>query len=317
SIPILIDSTGLPNDIKCNFTAINNHNGVVSNEIRLIVAMDKNTGFPIYYQYVPGNIVDVSTLENVIYNLIELGVNIDKLILDAGYYSESNISALFNLNIHFMTRMPQHYSIYNLLVKKYSPIIRKLENSVNYGHREVFVIKTQIEPFKTKIPLYAYVCLDLNKQHEDYLRYREKHDYSKLTEEQYYNDCLKHGIFILISTLDLANNQLLPCYYSRQSIEQFFDTIKNDIDLLPLRTHKPITFSGHLMISFISNIIYFLIDKQLKEKKLSFTKGLFSLSHHFARIYRNNIIPNVPTKNINDILKVLGINISKQVPIKN
>jgi hypothetical protein len=86
---ILIDSTGLPNDIKSPLTAINNHNGVISNEIRLIVVMDKVTGFPIYYRYVPGNIVDVSTLRTILSELSDYGLNIDQLVLDAGYYSVS------------------------------------------------------------------------------------------------------------------------------------------------------------------------------------------------------------------------------------
>ena len=62
-------------------------------------------------------------------------------------------------------------------------------------------------------------------------------DTSKISSEKFLSDKLSHGIFILLSSMDLPNEQLLPCYYSRQSVEQFFDTIKNDSDILPLRTH--------------------------------------------------------------------------------
>jgi hypothetical protein len=115
---ILIDSTGLRNAIKCPYTAINNHNGEISNEIRLISVIDKVSGFPIYYRYVPGNVVDVNTLKNTLFELKEYGVNIDRLILDAGYYSEKNLTELYDNNIPFMTRMVPRYELYELFVKK-------------------------------------------------------------------------------------------------------------------------------------------------------------------------------------------------------
>jgi transposase len=85
---IMIDSTGLSNSIKIPLTAINNHNGVISNEIRLILVADKISGLPIYYRYVPGNIVDVSTLSMVIREMKNYNVDINRAIMDAGYYSE-------------------------------------------------------------------------------------------------------------------------------------------------------------------------------------------------------------------------------------
>jgi hypothetical protein len=66
---ILIDSTGLPNNIHFPFTAVSNHNGVISNEVRLIYVSQLETGIPIYFRYCPGNVIDVSTLA-VLYKLV-------------------------------------------------------------------------------------------------------------------------------------------------------------------------------------------------------------------------------------------------------
>jgi transposase len=111
----------------------------------------------------------------------------------------------------------------------------------------------------------------------------------------------------------LPNDQILPCYYSRQSIEQFFVTIKNKSDLLPLRTHAIDTFNGHVMISFIATIIYILIDKQLKNKKLSFKSGIHYLHRLHADDYKSKIIPKIPTKYANDILKAFKIKFSTTI----
>lgn len=54
---ILIDSSGLPNSIRFPLTAVNNHNGVVSEEVRLIYVIQQRTGLPLFFRYVSGNII--------------------------------------------------------------------------------------------------------------------------------------------------------------------------------------------------------------------------------------------------------------------
>ncbi|WP_135358332.1 hypothetical protein [Lactimicrobium massiliense] len=72
---ILNDSTGLPNSVHFPLTAISNHNGDINNEIRLIYVTQQETGLPIYFRYIAGNIVDVSTLITTIAELEECGIN--------------------------------------------------------------------------------------------------------------------------------------------------------------------------------------------------------------------------------------------------
>jgi len=52
--------------VKPLLTAVNNHNGVISNEARLILVGDRRSGLPLYFRYVAGNIVDVSTLKTML-----------------------------------------------------------------------------------------------------------------------------------------------------------------------------------------------------------------------------------------------------------
>jgi hypothetical protein len=88
---ILLDSTGLPNNINFELSAINNHNGQISQETRLIYVIDRETQMPIYFRYNAGNIVDVSTLKNTLAELQGYNIKVNYSILDAGYYSENNI----------------------------------------------------------------------------------------------------------------------------------------------------------------------------------------------------------------------------------
>jgi transposase len=127
---LLIDSTGLENAIKIPITAINKHNGIISNEMRLLVVADKISGLPLFYRYVPGNIVDVSTLINIINEIKEYNININRAILGAGYYSDANIKFLIGSNILFMTRLSEKTEIYNLLIKNFIIVLTRQENRI-------------------------------------------------------------------------------------------------------------------------------------------------------------------------------------------
>jgi hypothetical protein len=312
---ILIDSTGLQNAIKRPYAIINNHNGMICNEIRFISVVDKVTGIPIYYRHVPGNVIDVNTLKNTLFELKEYDVNIDMLILDAGYYSEENLTELYDNNISFMTRMAPRHKLYGLLVKKYAPNIINSENFVLYGDRKLFIIKDSVTLFKNQISAFTYICCDEDTKHNEFKEYMNKYDPKLITNEQFADDLLRQGIFIIISTIDLSINDVIPCYYTRQSVEQFFDLLNNDIDLLSLHTYNGKTFSGHLIICFIATIIYFSIDKELKKKGISFNSALKSLKFLHGRIYNDKILPSIPTKEINDIFKALKIKLISQISL--
>ncbi|MCC8152646.1 MAG: hypothetical protein LIO96_14720, partial [Lachnospiraceae bacterium] len=92
---ILIDSSGLPNSIHFPLTHRNVHNGKVSNEVRLIFVVQRSTGLPLFYRAVPGNIVDMSTLERILLHLDSLGVDIDSCIMDAGYNTADNLDLFY------------------------------------------------------------------------------------------------------------------------------------------------------------------------------------------------------------------------------
>lgn len=109
---ILIDSTGLENASKMSITQLNNHNGDINMEIRLIYVIDRRNGMPVYFRYCPGNIVDVSTLCTTMAELSQYGICIDYAIVDAGYFSEDNVKELYKNKIHFVTRLAPNRKIY-------------------------------------------------------------------------------------------------------------------------------------------------------------------------------------------------------------
>ena len=56
------------------------------------------------------------------------------------------------------------------------------------------------------------------------------------------------------SSKQLKREEVLPCYYARQGIEQIFGLAKSESNLLPLRVHSEDTMQGHLLVAFLATM---------------------------------------------------------------
>ena len=94
----LVDSTPLPNDIEDNpFNALSRHGtGKSEAQIRLVLVLDKDTGIPVWYDLIPGNVLDINTLDKIRNDVMEfLELEIVEYTLDAGYCSKPLIQEFF------------------------------------------------------------------------------------------------------------------------------------------------------------------------------------------------------------------------------
>jgi transposase len=128
---------------------------------------------------------------------------------------------------------------------------------------------------------------------------------------------LKFGVFIIVSNSDIEKNDILSCYYDRQSIEQFFDYLKNDIDILPLRVHSEASIAAHILISMMATISFIAIDKELKKIGLSVNSSIESCRRLNCRVYQDKLIPDVAVKKVNDVSKALKIKIPNTLMLQN
>ena len=85
---LVIDSTGLPNQVNMPLANWGHNDGGIEKEAHLILAVEKETKMPLYFRYVAGNIGDVSTITTTIREIKKFGVVATLSIVDAGYYSE-------------------------------------------------------------------------------------------------------------------------------------------------------------------------------------------------------------------------------------
>jgi hypothetical protein len=308
---IVIDSTGLPNSINFPLTALNSHQGEVHNEVRLIFVVDRQTNLPLYFRYVAGNIIDVSTLQTTLAELKEFGIQTDFVIMDAGYGSQDNFLELYKNQIPFLTRFISNRTLYKKLIHDNIYDITHPKYIRQCNDRLVFVKKVKCE--MVGYPCYAYIAVDCQKQYAKTCEDLQDVINGRQTPEEAVQKQTENGVFILISSENIDENDVLPLYYTRQVIEQIFDAGKNNADILPLRTHSEETFRGHLMLTFLASILYMQMNQALHKKKNNAISAFNIMRNLKCKVFDNTIIVGEPTKKMNDVLKILKIDFPKTI----
>ena len=311
---ILIDSTGVPNATKMEVTQLSNHNGEISQETRLIYVVDRSNGMPIYFRHVAGNIIDISTLRITLAELEQYKINIDYAIMDAGYYGDENIDELYESNIHFIARLSPNRKLYKNLVAEHLNGLDSSANAIRYGKRLTYIKCVQVD-INNHVG-YAYLGIDHDSRTQQYKRAVFTALDDNLAPEDIDARVSKLGLFIIISSKKVETKEILPLYYTRQQVEQVFDICKHNASLLPIRVHSEESFRGHLLLTFLATIVIQKLQRELIEKqngkkpskqKLN-PEGVFFVSQiQKCKVFDNIVIPQEPSKSVNDIYHALGI----------
>jgi transposase len=299
---IIIDSSGLPNSIHFPLTAVSNHNGQISNEVRLIYVVQQGTNLPMYFRCVAGNIVDVSTLTKTILELKTLNIDTRFAILDAGYVTEDNAKEMYEASISFLTRLSENRTLYKEIVADHLPTLRHEDNFVSYNTRYAYIKRVDCE----LVPghrAYAYLGLDLSMASLESSKLFVRANREHMCDTDVHREMNCHGLFVLVSTRPIATDKILPLYYTRQQIEQVFDICKNNANLLPLRVHSEDTLRGHLLLTFAATVIYRKLQDDLKDTQYTPENALLSLRNHKCKVYDAYLLTMEPAKRANDIYK--------------
>jgi transposase len=311
---VLIDSSGLPNSIHFPLTAVRNHHGEISSEVRLIYVVQQNTGLPIYFRYCPGNVIDASTLVRCVAELKENGVNTKFAILDAGYYTEANIQELFANKISFVTRLKENLRLYKGLVAEHLSSLESEGNLVEYNGRYVYLKRVPCE--LAGHGAYAYVGIDIERKSSEARKTFQRAKDDKMDTRQVYGAMRKQGVFILVSSRRIAPANVLPLYYTRQQVEQVFDIGKNYADMLPLRVQNEDTFRGHLLLTFIVTVVMKKLQDALKKTAITPLSLFFNLRNQKCKVYDDKVITQEAFKKANDCYKLFGVKCPVSIPRK-
>ncbi len=316
-----IDSTPLPNDITDNpFNALSCH-GVdsCSTQIRLALVLDEKTGLPVWFDIIPGNVIDLNTTLNLMSDVVDsLDIVIDSLVLDAGYVSQELVKLIHKGTEKTMiARMPakKGYPFKTLYWKVKDEIFRGKYEFLMRGH---MYFGKQIPQKIFECEEYCYVYVDKENALQHLREYLEEHsdEYYAMSDKDkdWYN--VRFGYFVLLSNRNETPKQILTEYFERESIEGIFKTSKEYLKLLPLSKWTDLTVRGKILHDTIDTIIYLQMRGHTLPSGLSCSRIIGktqSLMCHLAKGEKVSV--EQPNKQVKEYYKMFGIKIPSEVNI--
>lgn len=316
-----VDSTPLPNDIEDNpFNALSCH-GVSASDVmvRLVLVLDEATGLPVWYDIIPGNVLDINTIMNVVNDVADsLGIIIDSLDLDAGYVSKDLVSA-FHIGTEktLIGRMPARKGYpYKELYWEVKPIIGKGKYSFVRKHHVYFGHRKDITLFDQKE--YAYVYVDQYnalKKYSDYLvNHPDEFEAMKDRDKDWLT--VKFGYFVLVSNIDTTPEKLLTDYFGRCEIETVFKTSKEYLELLPISKWTDLTVRGKILHDIIDTIVVLLLRKEMDNSGIS-TSELYGKTQSLM-CFRNSagmVTVETPSKQVKQYYNLIHTDVPAHVEV--
>ena len=328
-----VDSTPLPGEAKNNpFNALSSHgtDGTVI-QSRLVLILDVQTGMPVWFEIIPSNVLDKSTLLSLVSDIeATLGIKIDTYDLDAGYAREE-LFEMFNrenstytdesgeLREHtVLLRMPASngYPRDELYIQSkeqfYDP-----DYAFDYESHTFFGMRHEIRLFNH--PEYAFVFVD-KTQAEDLLRgWRMHHmdewkELSKSAKEWYQ---VKDGFFVLIGNKDQTPQQALTEYRGRTAIEGYFRDGKAYLRVLPLAKGNKETVTGKILHDVIEITVYRAFRKQVAPAEMSMSNLLVCMnSWECVKISDEILEIKTPNLQVRETLEKLGYTVPAHLDLE-
>jgi hypothetical protein len=318
-----VDSTPLPNDIMDNpFNALCRHGvGSASNQTRLVLVLDEGTGMPVWYDTIPGNLLDISTIKTVTDDVsVSLDIEVDSLVLDAGYVSRELVET-FHIGTEksFTGRMPARkgYPFKQLYWEVKDQIHRGKYAFVRQGH-EYFGKRKEISLFDCQI--YAYVYVDQNNALQRFQNYLIEHpdEFAKMKDKDKDWASVKNGFFVLLSNLRKEPADLLTDYFGRSEIETVFKTSKEYLNLLPLSKWTEETVRGKILHDIVDTIILLQLRKEIASSGISISELAGKTQSLMCSRDRHGLVSvQTPNKKAREYYKLLGMDVPAHVKIDN
>ena len=283
-----VDSTPLPNDIQSLVADALCSHGLkeTSNQVRLVLVLDAETNLPVWYSLIPGNILDLNTLETIASDVLEtLDVTITSYVLDAGYLSKKMLSR-FNNDSEMLTdmegnsyqekiiaKMPARNGFpYRMLYDDWRPFLTNVEYQFDRESHTYFGAKQEAVIFGYRIYAYIYNDLDNSLKAVRDFRYKYPEEYENMGRKEQDWQAYKGGYFVLLSNYDDTPERILRNYFFREAVELQFKTAKDFLELLPLGKWNGDTVNGKILNDIISSTIFTMMRTEINAKGKAATK---------------------------------------------
>ena len=215
---------------------------------------------PLYYRLLPGNIREISAMQNTIKIS---GIEQCVYIADKGFFSASNVAELERLGMQFIIPLKRD----NALIP-YSGLdnIEQTDNYFQFAKRFVFYADT-VRDGNRSVNLFM----------DGKLKEQEKTDYLTrigTVPESYsksrFNEKVKAmGTLSIMHNTDMSAQEIYCEYKNRGEIEQFFDHLKNTLDASSSNMQREGSLNGWMFINHLSMQVIYRLYQTLKTTPLN------------------------------------------------
>ena len=308
-------------------------------QVNLGVYFGESSKLPIYYNLYSGSINDKTYLQYMIEGAKEQNITSAKLVLDTGFFSESNLRYMSDNQITFIICMKNINFLRDRIEEgNIISATNRLDGLNLYG-------KTFTYPFKNKI-FTAHIYYDNDKRSvEEKNMYglidKYKEELSKLktmtetsskkykkffditlNEDETFNYKINNdlidkfrgylGYFACVTNDNLNSGEVLDIYRKKDVIEKHYDNLKNFIDGNRFRVHSAEGLDGKAFVNFIALIaksqIELTLKKEFKEIVISVNKVLEELSKiKMIKVNNKKRLVQPLTKKQKELLKAFDI----------
>jgi len=281
---------------------------------------------PLFFEAYPGSIPDVKTLLRILEMLKRYGILSVIIVLDRGFYAIYNIKALIGFS--FVMPLPFKTSAAAEIMK----IHRHPRNESARMHEGKLLFVDSGTVQIDGIDLHYTHYLDQEREQRERRKFFEKliqveSDLEHITDITKVDEVAgrwrkylsigrgikirrktkaiarrlsRMGRTILISNTDLAWNEALDLYRSRDRVEKGFRNMKSDLEALPMGVHGDETMQGYLLVQFIALIIEFEIRRRMSGSAI---RGTMSMREMLMEMSKLRMVKQGDSKVLTEITK--------------
>lgn len=222
---------------------------------------------PLYYRLLPGNIREISAMQNTIKIS---GMEQCVYIADKGFFSASNVAELERLGMQYIITLK-----WDSVLVPYSGLdnIEQTDNYFQFAKRFVFYADT-VRDGNRSVNLFMFMDGKLKEQ--------EKTDYltrigtvPESCSKSRFNEKVKAmGTLSIMHNTDMSAQEIYCEYKNRGEIEQFFDHLKNTLDAASSNMQREGSLNGWMFINHLSMQAIYRLYQTLKTTPLNKKQAL-------------------------------------------
>ena len=271
-------------------------------QLNLAMLFGQKGRLPVYFQRMPGNITDVTTLHNLLKTFKALEVRALHYVMDKGFYSKKNVDELLISKDKFLLSVPLNNKWLQHAIDDIYEVIhgpqgyRKIDNEILYINSRLYPWGESNRRCYLHLFYNAHTRADaVDRFTEELVEYKDELETGRLIDEhqeayrtffvmkttpkrgtrvsynteavtQYINRYLGFQALLTNSIKDPV--KALQIYRDKDVVEKCFNDLKNQLDMKRLRMHSSATVDGRLFVQFIALIYMSSLRSEMRKSKL-------------------------------------------------